>query len=274
MTEPPALTTIRPGVARVWWPAEIADGGLRQATTQVATLVTRALHEHGRVEAWIDPEDDVDQRIATWAGLQREGVMRGAVLEQGQHRDRILYARLATDPPVSEPGGFRALLNAFLPRKRAIGQMLVRDPSNRILMCELTYKPDWDLPGGVVEVGESPRAGVTREIREELQINLPAGRLLVADWLPAWSGWDDAVCFVFDGGVHDASLLQRIVREEREIRAMRFCTLDEIRDNAADFTTRRVSAALESLTSNTTFAESGRAWPALDSSPVSPPPWG
>src|SRR3712207_8201146 len=42
-------------------------------------------------------------------------------------RSRIVYARLADDVPVHEPEGFRALLNSFLPRKRAIAQMLVRD---------------------------------------------------------------------------------------------------------------------------------------------------
>lgn len=269
MTPPPSLTTTRPGVARVWWPAEIVHEGFREATAHVATLVARALHDHARVEAWIDPADDVAQRVATWAGLQREGVMRGCSFEDGQHRDRILYARLATDPPINEPEGFRALLNSFLPRKRAIAQMLVRDEDGRVLMCELTYKPDWDLPGGVVEVGESPRSGVTREIQEELQLDLPAGRLLVADWLPAWSGWDDAVCFVFDGGVHDASLLQRIVREQREIRAMRFCTLDEVRENTADFTARRVAAALDAVTSGATFTESGHH-PDLGSTTMSP----
>ena len=71
----------------------------------------------------------------------------------------MVLARLATDPPASEAAGFRALLNSFLPRKRAIGQMLVRDPAGRVLLCRLTYKNDWDLPGGVVEVDESPRAG-------------------------------------------------------------------------------------------------------------------
>ena len=46
---------------------------------------------------------------------------------RGVEGDRIVYARLATDTPVNEPGGFRALLNSFLPRKRAISQMLIRD---------------------------------------------------------------------------------------------------------------------------------------------------
>ena len=34
--------------------------------------------------------------------------------------------------------------------------MLVRDTEGRVLLCNLTYKQDWDLPGGVVEVNEAP----------------------------------------------------------------------------------------------------------------------
>ena len=123
--------------------------------------------------------------------------------------------------PPDQPEGFRALLNSFLPRKRAISQLLVRDPDGRVLLCQLTYKRDWDLPGGVVEVGESPQLAVAREVEEELACGIPAGRLLLTDWLPPWSGWDDALCLVFDGGVHDASLVDRIVRQEREIRGGR-----------------------------------------------------
>ena len=52
--------------------------------------------------------------------------MRGVTVD-GELADRIVYARLATDAPAHEPDGFRALLNSFLPRKRAISQMLIRD---------------------------------------------------------------------------------------------------------------------------------------------------
>ncbi|MBE7323657.1 NUDIX hydrolase [Nocardioides sp. Y6] len=243
------------------WRTDWSRGDLRETASRVAALVARGLEEHGRVEAWIDPDDEVALRVATWAGLRREGVMRGGNVIEGTHRDLVVHARLATDLPLSAPGGFRALLNSFLPRKRAIGQMLVRDRAGRVLMCELTYKPDWDLPGGVIEVGESPAMGVTREIEEELAVHIPAHRLLLTDWLPAWSGWDDALCLVFDGGVHDASLLDRMVREEREIRAVRFCTLEEIRAHSADFTARRVEAALASLEGGPLFTESGRPLP-------------
>ena len=143
-----------------------------------------ALEGHSRVEAWIDPVDVESQRSATWSGLRREGVMRGVTVD-GETVDRIVYARLATDAPAHEPEGFRALLNSFLPRKRAISQMLVRDLDDRVLLCQLTYKQDWDLPGGVVEVGESPQLAVSREVEEELGLTITAGPLLLTDWLPA-----------------------------------------------------------------------------------------
>ena len=198
-----------------------------------------ALAAHGRVEAHVSAEDAAAQRVATWSGLRREGVRRGVA------GDRIVYARLETDLPASEPEGFRALLNSYLPRKRAISQLLVRDTAGRVLLCELTYKRDWDLP--VVEVGESPQRAAGREVLEELGLDLATGPLLLTDWLPPWSGWDDALCLVFDGGSHDAALLDRVVKEVREIRSAEFCTPEQVARRCADFTARRIASALANL---------------------------
>jgi 8-oxo-dGTP pyrophosphatase MutT (NUDIX family) len=244
------VTTVGDGVARLEWP----DG---QPIEDIQAAVAAALAGHGRVEAWVDPTDPAAHRLAIWSGLRREGLMRGVTLN-GLPVDRVVYARLADDLAPHEPEGFRALLNSFLPRKRAIGQLLVRDPESRVLLCRLTYKQDWDLPGGVVEVGESPQLAVTREVEEELALQLPAGRLLLTDWLPPWSGWDDALCLVFDGGEHDPALLEDMVRQEREIRDAAFCSLDQVRERCADFTARRVEAALANLAGGgPAYTESG-----------------
>lgn len=251
------MTVREEGVALIAWSEDLQSGGWLEAVAAVSAEVEAALRTHPRVEALVAVDDERGQRIATWAGLRREGVLRGVPVD-GASTDRILYARLASDVPVSEPEGFRALLNSFLPRKRAIAQMLVRDPDGRVLLCQLTYKQDWDLPGGVVEVGESPQLAVSREVEEELGLQIKAGGLLLTDWLPAWSGWDDALCLVFDGGVHDASVLDEVVRQEREIRTAEFCTPAEVTQRCADFTARRITSALANLGGGPAYTESGR----------------
>ncbi len=254
------LSPVSPGVVRVSWTPDLQEQGLRTSADEVRGLVESAFKGGStRVEAHVDPEDKTAQRVATFAGLMREGVARGVAGES----DRIVYARLVDDIPLEDPKGFRSLLNSFLPRKRAISQMLIRSTDNRVLLCQLTYKRDFDLPGGVVEVSESPQLAVAREVEEELALKVEAGRLLLTDWLPPWGGWDDAVCLVFDGGVHDPSVVDTIVRQEREIRSAAFCTVAEVREKCADFTARRVEAALLNLTDNPgpSYTESGRGLP-------------
>ena len=250
MTEQTTVTTVAEGVAR-------ASRTPHQPIDVVRHEVAAALTEHARVEALVDPDDESAQRVATWSGLRREGVMRGVTVD-GRTVDRIVYARLATDTPVHEPEGFRALLNSFLPRKRAISQLLARADDGRVLLCQLTYKQDWDLPGGVVEVGESPQLAVAREVEEELALHIDAGALLLTDWLPPWGGWDDALCLVFDGGTHDAAILDTVVEQPREIRSAEFCTVEQVRERCADFTARRIESALANVDgAGPAYVESG-----------------
>ncbi len=256
------------GVGELSWVLFHGHRGRGYATRMVRMLADYALTEasqgglgYWRVEAKVEPDNQASLRVAPRSGLRREGVRR---VEKG-HGDRddtasyVVLARLVSDPPLSEPESFRALLNSFLPRKREIGQLLVRDREGRVLLCQLTYKRDWDLPGGVVEVGESPRLAVGREIEEELALDIEPGGLLLTDWLPPWGGWDDAVCLVFDGGVHDAAVLDGMETQPREIRTAEFCTLEQVEERCADFTARRVRAAVAAAASGVPgYTESGR----------------
>ena len=168
------VSTVGDGVVRISWDATTTIDAVRLT---VASAFDEGAH---RVEAYVDPGDVTAQRAATFSGLRKEGVSRGI----DGREDRIVYARLASDVPADQPEGFRALLNSFLPRKRAISQLLVRDPDDRVLLCNLTYKRDWDLPGGVVEVGESPQVAVAREVEEELALAI-SGRSAAAHRLAA-----------------------------------------------------------------------------------------
>jgi len=56
------------------------------------------------------------------------------------------------------------------------------DDEGRVLLLEHVFRPDsgWGLPGGFMSGGEQPEAGVRREIREEIGIELEAVELLFA----------------------------------------------------------------------------------------------
>ncbi|MGZ4752474.1 MAG: NUDIX domain-containing protein [Oryzihumus sp.] len=59
---------------------------------------------------------------------------------------------------------------------------LITNPSHEVLLVKPTDKDAWEISGGLVEAGESPRAAATRELREELGLDVTVGRLLAVDW--------------------------------------------------------------------------------------------
>ncbi len=251
------------------WALYAGHRGRGHATRAVRILADYAMTDEpdgglgmGRVQCRVEPDNLASLRVASRAGLRREGIRRIAAGtgDRPEATEYVILARLATDPPLSDAEGFRALLNSILPRKRGISQLLVCDPADRVLLCQLTYKRDWDLPGGVIEVGESPRRGLARECTEELGVELDPGALLLTDWLPPWGGWDDALCLVFDGGTHDGSLLDVVVKDPREIKDVAFCTAEQVAARAADFTARRIDAALAARrrAQGAAYTESGR----------------
>lgn len=191
-----------------------------------------------RVEAYVEPGNQAALRLAARAGLRREGIVRAHGVRDGSRHDSILLARLADDPPPVSRTGFVHVLNAALPRKRLITQGLVRNERGEFLLCELTYKPEWDLPGGVVEPGESPATGLVREVDEELGIELRPGELVAINWLPPWSGWDDACIVVFDLGAIPASDVERMRLEPTEICDVHWCDLDLVAERGTAATSR------------------------------------
>jgi 8-oxo-dGTP diphosphatase len=177
------------------------------------------------------------------AGFRQEGVQREALIApDGTIDDLYLFARLAADL-VGGPHGFSGVMNSALPRKRLIAHVLITDDQGRVLLCETQFKADWELPGGIVEPGESPRLGAIREVREELGVDWPVGRLLVADWMPPYLGWEDAIEMIFDGGRVTAEQLNRFVLQASEIRQVRLCTIAEAADLVTPLAHRRLALA-------------------------------
>lgn len=235
-----AIISNQPGVGELRWdPKDFmsADGTL---VTSLRLAVDYAFKDLGlrRIEAFIDLDDTSGIRVASMAGLRREGVMR----QRGEAGDQVLLARVDVDPDALTPEGFIGILNSGLPKKRVIAQGVLRDAGNRVLLCELTYKKEWDLPGGVIETGESPAIGLVREIEEELGIEVKIDSLLTVNWLPPWKGWDDAVVFVFDLGVAEANLVEQLVLQETEIKSAHWCDQETIKSKATAATIELLNA--------------------------------
>ncbi|SDG47479.1 ADP-ribose pyrophosphatase YjhB, NUDIX family [Lentzea fradiae] len=140
------------------------------------------------------------------------------------------------------------------PVKTSAAGALVRDSAGRVLFVVPVYKPVLDIPGGMTEDDESPKAAALREIREELGLDVRLGRLLVVDWTPRNGVWRDCHQFVFDGGVVDGA-----VACDPELRGVEYLTLDDARPRIYPSLHRRLTLAVTALESGTTrYAEFGR----------------
>jgi RimJ/RimL family protein N-acetyltransferase/8-oxo-dGTP pyrophosphatase MutT (NUDIX family) len=253
------------GNGELSWAVSPEHRGQGVAARAVRLLIRYAFDELGlhRVEAYADPHDPASLRTAGRAGLRREGLVRAAAdsgggtsgQPGGQRQDRVQLARLATDPEPTSRDGFIGVLNAGLPTKRVIAQGLIRNDAGQILLCELTYKKEWDLPGGVVDPHESPAQAVIREVREELEIEVSPQLLVAVNWLPKWRGWDDAMLFVFDLGVQD-DVIARARLEPRELRSVHWCTPEDVESRAAPYVTRMMRR-LAQRTEGTAYLEDG-----------------
>lgn len=123
----------------------------------------------------------------------------------------------------------------------AAGALLV-DAAERVLVVEPTYKESWEIPGGMVEDAETPRQACSRELREELGLELAPGALLVVDWAPREGV--DRVLFVFDGGVLDDRQVGAIRLPPAELASWSYVPPADLAPRLAPWLHRRVVAAL------------------------------
>ncbi|HEY9495201.1 MAG TPA: NUDIX hydrolase [Intrasporangium sp.] len=260
------------GVGSLSWVVYAPFRGRGLGGRAVRLLVDFAFTELGlsRVEAHVDPLNRPSLRIALRAGLRREGLLRANARLGGEPHDTVVFGRLKDDPAPGTREGFTAMLDSALPVKRAIAQGVLRNERGEVLLCELAYKREWDLPGGVVDPNESPADCVTREVQEELGITVRPRALLAVDWMPPWLGWRDAVLLVFDLGTGPSDVVERAVLEHREIRALHWADESVWSQRVAPYNDRLLrsigSVALDDpRVPGALYLEDGK--PALESEP-------
>ncbi len=233
-----------PGVGLVTW---ALDGGPGVAERAMRLAAEYAFGELGleRLQVEVDPSLHASARVAVRSGFRREGVLRGAALVEGERRDIAVYGMRVDDPRPDTVTGWTALMDSTLPKKRVIAHVVVRDTGGRVLLCQVSYKKDLELPGGVVEPDEDPATGASREMEEELGTALPLLGVLAIDWLPRWEGWGDAVEILYDGGVHDPSLIDRLQPDGFEIRGISWHAPDKLAGLVSPLNARRLPMLLD-----------------------------
>ena len=137
---------------------------------------------------------------------------------------------------------------------RVAAGVLFRDDAGRVLLVKPTYKQGWDIPGGYVEPGESPKQAARRELHEELGISPPIGRLLAVDWAPH-PDEGDKLLFIFDGGQVELET-SRLTLEKDEIDRVQYVDLATADDRMPARLLERLRSAQQG--SDDPYLEHGR----------------
>ena len=118
----------------------------------------------------------------------------------------------------------KAEFYSSLPAKRMGAGVVFLNAQGEVLVVQPTYKETWEIPGGIVEQNESPRAAAVREVEEELQLKLiPESLSLISiDYMAAGGDRTEALMFIFFGGILNAELQANIELATEELRSFRF----------------------------------------------------
>ncbi|MET8848558.1 NUDIX hydrolase [Amycolatopsis sp. NPDC004625] len=149
---------------------------------------------------------------------------------------------------------------ATLPKQIASAGLIFRGATGRVLLVEPTYGAEsWEIPGGGLEEGESPWAGVRREIKEELGFDLLPGRLLVVDWVPPQPDGRPALTNnLFDGGILSEDQIASVRLADGELKRSKFATRAEAAKMLRPHMARRVAVCLDVVdTGRTAYLENG-----------------
>ena len=141
-----------------------------------------------------------------------------------------------------------------LPKHIAGAGAILHDPEGRILLVKPSYRPTWEIPGGGMEAGEYPWETAHREIKEELGLELPPGRLLAVDWVPPQPDGRPALAnFLFHGGLLDGTEAgQRIQLQPGELTAWRLAAPPEWDEMLDPHMARRLRACAGAMATGCT----------------------
>jgi len=114
-----------------------------------------------------------------------------------------------------------------------------------LLVVKPTYKNYWSIPGGVVDVDESPRHACIREVKEEIGIDITDVGFVAVDYLEDAEGKGENLQFTFYGGVLKNE--QKVTIDNKEIGEYKFVSMDEAEKILGKNVAKRFSKCLNAI---------------------------
>ncbi|MGP9017567.1 NUDIX domain-containing protein [Streptomyces sp. BR1] len=146
------------------------------------------------------------------------------------------------------------LHQALRPKVLAETNVLLTDPAGRALLLHPTSTRDhtWHLPGCGIDsdTGEGPREAARRILRDQLNLDLPVGRLLAVDWTNGTPQLS-RITYTFHGatlGEHDLARIRLTPHQHTE---WHMTSSNDITSMVREPLLRRLDACLTALWNNT-----------------------
>lgn len=125
------------------------------------------------------------------------------------------------------------------------------------MVVHTVYGGGYELPGGLLEIDESPLEACVRELKEELGFAPQLAGLLCVDWVPPTPPWDGGLMFLFDGGVLRSSQIADIRLQPTELDGFEFVEASRLEEVLVPRLARRALACLEHRSLGGLYLEDG-----------------
>lgn len=144
-----------------------------------------------------------------------------------------------------------------VPKRFTSAGGLIFNDREELLIVRTSYKPHWEIPGGITDAGDAHlRQTVVREIREELGIDVVAKALLCIDLKTGREGREgipDAIHSIFEIEPLSAEQLGAIQLDDEEILEYGFFPVEIALTKLGASLSPRVAQAIEARKNQTVF---------------------
>lgn len=121
------------------------------------------------------------------------------------------------------------------------------DNDGKLFLLNLTYKNHWNIPGGVVDADESPRAAAIREVREEIGLHKTDLEFVCVHYKPGATEKLESLQFIFFGGVLSEDEIHKIQLQEDEVSEFGFFSEEEAMQIVSGSMQKRLKACFQAI---------------------------